>query len=87
MWRYGAYQFQRLQIQFGDPLMLATTSNPLPLAKVDAVIPSCHNPGMVLSDLGFEMKQRQVVCLIIPANHRGDKEATPEEEEKIMHAK
>ena len=72
MWWYGAYQFERIQVQHGDPLMSTTTSNPSPLAKVDAVIPRCHNPERIKSDLGFELKQRQPVSLIIPTNHGGD---------------
>ena len=87
MWRYGAYQFQRLQVQFGDPLMSATTSNPLPSAKVDALIPRCHNPKRVQSDLGSELEQRQPVSLIIPTNQRSDKQATPQEKDKSMHGK
>ena len=55
----------------------ATASNPLPSAKVDALIPRCHNPKRVQSDLGSELEQRQPVSLIIPTNQRSDKQATP----------
>ena len=52
--------------------MSMTTSNPSPLIKVDAVIPRAHNLERIISDLGFELKQRQPVRLIIPDNNRGD---------------
>ena len=77
-----------MQVQHGDSLMSGTTSNPLPLAIVDAVIPRARNLERVKSDLGFELKQRQPVRLIIPAaKHTGELEATPQEKDKSMHAK
>ena len=53
--------------------MSVPTNDPLPLAKVDAIIPRAQNPERVMSDLGFELEQRQPVRLIIATNHRGDK--------------
>ena len=46
----------RMQVQHGDPLMILTTNNPWPLAKVVAVnvIPRAQNPERVMSDHSFE---------------------------------
>ena len=60
------------RVQLNDPLMSTTTGNPLPLTKVDAMIPRAQNLERINSDLGFELRQRQPVRLIIPTNNRGD---------------
>ena len=67
--------------------MSATTDDASPLTKVEAIIPRAHNLKRVMSDLGFELKQRQPVRLIIPTEHRGDYEATPQEKDKSMRRK
>ena len=54
---------------------------------MDAVIPRAHNPERVTSYLGFKLKQRQPVCLIIPTRHEGDQQATAPKKKKSMHAK
>ena len=79
--------YQRWQVYRGDPLLSTTTNNPSPMAEVNAIIPRCHNPERIMSDLVFELKQRQLVRLIITANHRRDREATAQEKDKGKHAR
>ena len=65
--------------------MSMTTSNPFPLTKVNAVIPRVHSPERVTGYLGFELKQCQPVCLIIPTSHEGEQQATARKKKKSMH--
>ena len=57
------------------------------MAEVNAIISRCHNPERIMSDLVFELKQCQPVCLIITANYRRDWEATAQEKDKGKHAR
>ena len=67
--------------------MSGTTRNTFPLAKVDAIIPRAHHPKRIITNLGFEFKQCQPVRLIIPANHRGEKQAKAPEKSKCANGK
>ena len=67
--------------------MSVTTGNTFPLAKMHAIIPRAHDPERIFTNLGFEVKQCQLVCLIILANHRGEKQAKAPKKNKCVHGK